>query len=277
MAAGADNEIAFLDIPGEIKLTRTDIKKCTGYYDLAERLYRPCPDRVDLTGADVSQCAQCRVANGFGLCLGCNGDRCRADNPRGVAFCQQPHVVYLAAFPGRVKVGTAAAYRGLERMREQGAIVSVFFAQTPDGQIARRLEQAVSDLGIAKNINGVYKMSNLIFDRELTNVRQGLAQKLNDIRPKIAAPFAPYFIEPEFNVFSDIYRPLSDCLADTRRADLFGEPETVVKDYDKVTDAKEISGDIKAVIGGLMVTENNPKIAVVSLKSWEGYMTRIEK
>ena len=70
-----------------------------------------------------------------------------------------------------------------------------------------------------------------------------------------------------------IYKPFGAY----RRADLFGEPETVVKDYDKVTDAKEISGDIKAVIGGLMVTENNPKIAVVSLKSWEGYMTRIEK
>jgi len=116
MVARADNTLEYLDIPKKINLIKTDKKRCVGYYDLAQRQYMPCSARVDFSGTDMSQCTKCRDANGFGMCLGCNGDSCRADNPLGRAFCCQEHLVYLAAFPSRFKVGTAAGYRGLKRM-----------------------------------------------------------------------------------------------------------------------------------------------------------------
>jgi len=271
-------ELEYLDIPATINLTKTNVKKCVGYYDLAARCHMPCPSQIDFTGTDMSQCAHCQNSNGFGMCLSCNGDSCRADNPRGRAFCDQEHLVYLAYFPGRFKVGTAAAYRGLKRLYEQGALFSVFFASAPNGQIARRIEQAVNETGIAKNVSTSYKIANLAFDRGLDIIKLDLVQKLNELRPKISADLAKYFTDPKYNIFADIYQNLTDCLIEVRtKADLFGTSETVIKNYDRIIDATEIIGNVRAIIGGLIVIDNNGKLSVISMKNWEGFKIKFEK
>ena len=268
-------ELEYLDIPEKINLEKTNVKKCVGFYDLGARKFVSCPAQIDFTGTDMSQCAKCRDANGFKACLLCNGDACRADSAKARTFCNQEHLVYLAYFPGRFKVGTAAAYRGLKRMYEQGALVSVFFARTPDGRTARRIEQAIGEMGIAKSVSTGYKMANLAFGDSLDIIKRELVQKLNELRPKISADLATYFIEPEYNIFADIYQNLVDCVTEVRvKTDLFGASETVVKDYDRIIDATEIIGNVKAVIGGLLVVEKDSKLSIISTKSWEGYMIR---
>ncbi|MCL2369124.1 MAG: DUF2797 domain-containing protein [Alphaproteobacteria bacterium] len=267
-----DDGLYFDNIPDILNISITKTKKCSGYYDLEKREYKSCPNKVDMTESDFAQCKQCRDANGFGLCLGCNGGICRADNKHGLAFCNQPHIVYLALFPNdKFKVGTATEYRSLTRMYEQGAICSVFFAKAPNGRIARQIEQAASELDISKNMNSSYKMKNLIFDSDLQNIQQQLMQKLNKVRYRLSE-FSEYFIEPEYNVFSEIYNKIYNNLTEKQTADLFGESKITIKPYDVLTDVSEITGNLKSVMGELLLTEKNGTIKVINAKPLIGFV-----
>lgn len=270
--------IEFLDIPKQINIKKTDVKKCIGYYDLLGRTYIPCVKHIDLSNKDSSQCMECQNANGFRMCLGCNGNFCRTDSQIGKSYCDQEHIVYLVMFPDKLKVGTAAEYRYLERMYEQGAIISVAFARTPNGRLARIIEQLVSNMGIAKSVNSIYKMKNLIFNKSIEFYTDELAKELKEIRSNIGIEFSKYFIEePKVNVFNNIYENIYKYLGDNGDKNLFMEEAFITKSYEIINDISEISGNIKAVIGGLILLEKNEKLSVINMKSWEGFIVEVNK
>lgn len=103
---------------------------CTGHVDMDAGTTRPCPDHAALLKGVV--CARCRSIEGLWPCISCTGAAC-ADKPLRSsvrAYCESPHLLYLAWF-GKdvVKVGTASQRRGAERLWEQGALTAAFIAQ----------------------------------------------------------------------------------------------------------------------------------------------------
>jgi len=62
----------------------------------------------------------------------------------GAFFCQVPHVVYLAMYGSRMKVGMTQDGRVMERGTEQGADLMQVLARTKDRYSARSLETIIS-------------------------------------------------------------------------------------------------------------------------------------
>lgn len=173
-------------VVGNIKIKKTMEKHCKGYYDLLKRETVPCQSFTDLTESEYCQCKACQTKSGFDLCLGYNGSICRTNSDTARKFCNEEHHVYLAYFANdKLKVGTAASYRKYERLLEQGAVYSIFLAQTPNGRIARQLESRISNLGIASRANSSYKMNNFIIDREQEEIDKMLMKEYEFILQKI--------------------------------------------------------------------------------------------
>jgi Protein of unknown function (DUF2797) len=62
------------------------------------------------------------------------------------AYLKQPHWVYVATFADATsKVGTASDGRQAARIDEQGAAMATYVARVPDGRVARRIEDAVTE------------------------------------------------------------------------------------------------------------------------------------
>lgn len=265
---------------GFISLQRTNQKRCKGYYDLERKQIVPCRTFKDLTGSNYSQCVECQTNSGFDLCLVCNGDNCQTNSDKAKRFCEEGHHVYLAYFANdKLKVGTAASYRKYERLLEQGALYSIFFAEVPNGRLARKIENEVSKLGITTRVNASYKMNNFVIDRTDKEIGQMLMSEYETILSKINGENKQYFIKPEYNNFtqiSDIVR--QNLLQESMQLNFFGgidEPEH--REYDKIAKPENINGDIKAVVGSLMLVNNNNRYSVINMKSLEGWLVDFRK
>lgn len=265
---------------GFISLQRTNQKRCKGYYDLERKQIVPCRTFKDLTGSNYSQCIECQTNSGFDLCLGCNGDNCQTNSDKAKRFCEEGHHVYLAYFANdKLKVGTAASYRKYERLLEQGALYSIFLAEVPNGRLARKIENEVSKLGITTRVNASYKMNNFVIDRTDKEIGQMLMSEYETILSKINGENKQYFIKPEYNNFtqiSDIVR--QNLLQESMQLNFFGgmdEPEH--REYDKIAKPENINGDIKAVVGSLLLVNNNNRYSVINMKSLEGWLVDFRK
>lgn len=265
---------------GFISLQRTNQKRCKGYYDLERKQIVPCRTFKDLTGSNYSQCIECQTNSGFDLCLGCNGDNCQTNSDKAKRFCKEGHHVYLAYFANdKLKVGTAASYRKYERLLEQGALYSIFLAEVPNGRLARKIENEVSKLGITTRVNASYKMNNFVIDRTDKEIGQMLMSEYETILSKINGENKQYFIKPEYNNFtqiSDIVR--QNLLQESMQLNFFGgmdEPEH--REYDKIAKPEKINGDIKAVVGSLLLVNNNNRYSVINMKSLEGWLVDFRK
>ena len=267
-------------VVGNIEIKKTMEKRCKGYYDLIKKQIVPCQSFVDLTGSEYCQCRECQTKSGFDLCLGCNGSVCQTNSDVARRFCHEEHHVYLAYFANdKLKVGTAASYRKYERLLEQGALYSIFLAQAPNGRIARQLESRISDLGIASRVNSYYKMNNFIIDREQEEIDKMLMEEYESILQRVDDKCKKYFIKPEYNNFTNISDKVrQNLLEESRQLTLFGgmdEPEH--KAYEKVSKPEDVSGEIKATVGSLILLKKDNKYSVVNMKNLEGWIVDFKK
>lgn len=267
-------------VVGNIEIKKTMEKHCKGYYDLLKREIVPCQSFTDLTESEYCQCKACQTKSGFDLCLGCNGSICRTNSDTARKFCNEEHHVYLAYFANdKLKVGTAASYRKYERLLEQGAVYSIFLAQTPNGKIARQLESRISNLGITSRVNSSYKMNNFIIDKEQKEIDKMLMKEYEFILQRIDDKCKKYFIKPEYNNFTNISDKVKqNLLEESRQLNLFGgmdEPEH--KEYSKVSKPESISGEIMATVGSLILLMKNNKYSVVNMKNLEGWIVDFKK
>lgn len=273
-------KIEYEECEGTINLQRINQKRCKGYYDLEKKQIVPCKTFRDLTETSYSQCAECQSNSGFDLCLRCNGDSCQTNSNKAKKFCGERHHVYLAYFANdKLKVGTAASYRKYERLLEQGALYSIFLAKVPNGKLARKIESEISMLGIATRIDYAYKMNNFVIDRSEEEIDRILMDEYEFIFQRINKESKKYFIRPEYNSFTKISdRVRQNLFEESGQLNLFCEvnaPEH--KQYSKVSKPESIEGDIKAVVGSLMLIENNNKYSVINMKSLEGWMVDIKR
>ena len=188
--------------------------------------------------------------------------------------------MYLAYFANdKLKVGTAASYRRYERLLEQGALYSIFLAKVPNGRLARRIESEVSRLGVTTRVNASYKINNFVIDRSQEEIDQMLMEKYQTILEKISEQCREYLIKPEYNNFTNISDKVrSNLLEESRQLNLFGgmdEPE--YKEYDKVSKPENIDGEIKAVVGSLVLLKRNNEYSVVNMKSLEGWIVDFKR
>lgn len=264
---------------GNIEIKKTPKRICKGYYDLTKEEMVPCECFKELTDTSYSQCLDCQSKSGFELCLGCTGDYCRNTNRKAKEFCIQDHYVYLAYFANdKLKVGTAAGYRKTERLLEQGALFSLFIAKVPTGQLARVIENKVSQLGITTRVNISYKMSNFIIDRDVTEIKKMLLNEYDVISRSVGSLCKQYLIDPIFNDFSEISNIIRcRLLEESQQLDLFGGmsgPEH--KDYRIVAKPELINGNIAAVVGSLILLENQSGFSVLNMKYLEGWMVELK-
>ncbi len=85
----------------------------------------------------------------FDPCSACRG-KCLKDRKD----CFEPHVVYIALFGKKVKIGATKERRFPCRLKEQGADAGISIAHVDDGEKARKLEQEYSmKLGITDRIS----------------------------------------------------------------------------------------------------------------------------
>lgn len=171
--------------------------------------------------------------------------------------------MYLAYFANdKLKVGTAASYRRYERLLEQGALYSIFLAKVPNGRLARKIESEVSRLGVTTRVNASYKINNFVIDKTQEEIEQMLMDEYQTILEKISEQCREYLIKPEYNNFTNISDKVrSNLLEESRQLNLFGgmdEPER--KEYDKVPKPENVDGDIKAVVGNLMLIKKKINI-----------------
>lgn len=188
--------------------------------------------------------------------------------------------MYLAYFANdKLKVGTAASYRRYERLLEQGALYSIFLAKVPNGRLARKIESEVSRLGVTTRVNASYKINNFVIDRTQEEIEQMLMDEYQIILKKIREQCREYLIKPEYNNFTNISDKVrSNLLEESRQLNLFGgmdEPEH--KEYDKVPKPEIVDGDIKAVVGNLMLIKKENKYSVVNMKNLEGWIVDFKR
>ena len=188
--------------------------------------------------------------------------------------------MYLAYFANdKLKVGTAASYRRYERLLEQGALYSIFLAKVPNGRLARKIESEVSRLGVTTRVNVSYKINNFVIDRTQEEIEQILMDEYQIILKKISEESRKYLIKPEYNNFTNISDKIrSNLLEESRQLNLFGGmDESEHKEYDKVPKPENVDGDIKAVVGSLMLLKKDNKYSVVNMKNLEGWIVDFRK
>jgi hypothetical protein len=135
---------------------------CTGRYQFTDTVRVEavaCPDRADTRQSD--QCGRCFRQDEFRA-----AHRIHQGGPVSDAlrrYMDQPHGLYLATFAdGTTKVGTAAAPRKQSRLDEQGAIVATYLTTSPNGEVVRHLEEAITTrLAVAQTVRASTKLKAL--------------------------------------------------------------------------------------------------------------------
>ena len=259
-------------IDGNIYMKRYE-KRCAGYYDLEKHCYMPCAKLNKISDKTV-QCDECRELSSFQYCLGCHGMNCLASG-KALKFCNQEHVVYLALFGDRIKVGTAAFYRKEARVFEQGALTYMFIAKCPNGKIARLIEYKISQKGLTLQVLSSFKIKNLVLLESKEDVLNKLMDTYNNLKNNLDGNLTKYFIKPEFYFNEDIVKINNDLLKEGEQFSLF-ESEIKVKDYFYNLDPDVIEGNILSVTGQILILENE-EIKVFDTKKLSGYIVDFKR
>ena len=124
-----------------------------------------------------------QLSRSFDPCTACRG-KCLKD----VKDCTEPHVVYIALFGDRLKIGVTKEKRLSCRLKEQGADAGFSIAVVEDGERARILEQYYSrELGIPDRLSAeeiAMTMSDCSFSKIKPYIDQFKVRRIYTIRYK---------------------------------------------------------------------------------------------
>mgnify|MGYP004540715331 CR=1 FL=1 len=261
---------------GKVSITKTNIKKCNGYYDLLNRKYVPCKNFDNEFKKECHQCKLCKELSGFGDCLGCNGKNCKSKSLIAKKFCNQKHIVYIALFGNdKLKVGTAAEYRKYSRILDQGAIASMFIAITDTGKTARFLENYISSFGYSLQVRSNYKINNLVIDKSKKEIVNLLENEYDKIKNMLPDSLKKYLTNPEINYYEKINDINKNTLIkESAQLSLFDDG-IKVNNYDFHLYPETICGIITNVVGSMLIIENHG-VHVYDTKKLEGWIIDIE-
>lgn len=132
------------------------------------------------------------VAEGFAQCMVCLTqdipDPACIFEPQchrgscGAFFCRKSHVVYLAMYRHRMKIGMTQTDRVMERATEQGADLILPLARTKDRYSARALEGWLSSRGIPESVPTSVVLKMLDRRLPLAEMREKALEYLENLR-----------------------------------------------------------------------------------------------
>ena len=114
-------------------------RECVGQFENGQ--HKPCPNHESVSR--FTQCAGCAEESfiPYQECVfepKCDGELCE------VEFCRREHVLYLAFYNTRAKIGMSSSRRLEERLIEQGADAYAMIASYPTRKSAREAEKEIS-------------------------------------------------------------------------------------------------------------------------------------
>ncbi len=123
----------------DVRFAASKKKTCVGQWDGDE--YVPCPKQIPVSRFD--QCQECAGESfiPYQDCIfepRCDGELCDLD------FCRREHVLYVAFYDTRMKLGMSSTRRVDRRLVEQGADAYCVIGKFPTRKRARDAEKAIS-------------------------------------------------------------------------------------------------------------------------------------
>ncbi|MGB2581386.1 MAG: DUF2797 domain-containing protein, partial [Thermoplasmata archaeon] len=137
VARGGD-DVFDIDL-GQVDFVISDARECVGYFDGDS--YTSCPNKTSVTR--FAQCVDCAGESfiPFQECVfepKCDGEICDMD------FCRREHVLYLAFYDTKAKIGMSSTRRIERRLVEQGADAFAVVGAFPTRRRAREAEKQIS-------------------------------------------------------------------------------------------------------------------------------------
>lgn len=223
---------------------------CIGWRDIATGKRYPC-ERHNKTEPKYEQCKECMDKTGFNPAFYNTTEVSAAQ----ADYNAQAHIVYLAYFDtGIIKVGITNAQRKFARLLEQGARQAIVIDTFPSANVARKYEADISKLGFAENLLLSRKINLLKNPYDSDEARHELEAAQQQIEDKLQTKFEqaqwidlnPFYFSPDFD--------------QKRLANLID-----------VADQAKISGQIKGMVGSILICENSDNLLALPLKKFTGY------
>jgi hypothetical protein len=176
-----DKEVSEFDL-SDLDFSVSKKRACIGYFD-DDGKYVACPRNAVVQ--KFAQCPECskEVFLPVQECVfnpECEGDRCNID------FCKREHVLYVAFYDTRMKLGMSSTRRVERRLIEQGSDAFAILGKAPNRKRARELEKEVSErLGIPQAIKLDIQLRNFV--RKLDE--QGIQGRYEGLKITMAEMF----------------------------------------------------------------------------------------
>jgi hypothetical protein len=171
-------------------LVRIPLSK-VGMIDLRAGKALYCVGKV---GDDHIPCEGHECLEGFSQCNGCLTEEIPdpecifephcSSGGCGAFFCQKSHVVYLAMYRFRMKIGMTQTDRVMERATEQGADLILPLARTADRYSARALEKWLSSRGIPESVPSSVVLKSLERKIPFSEMREEAVGYLEKLRSR---------------------------------------------------------------------------------------------
>ena len=134
-----DNEVSELDLH-DVQFAISKKRTCIGHFDDDDK-YVMCPKNAPVT--KFAQCAECAGESfiPYQDCIfepRCDGEIC------DLQFCKREHVLYVAFYDTRMKIGMSSSKRVERRLVEQGADAFSIIGKLPTRKKAREAEKSIS-------------------------------------------------------------------------------------------------------------------------------------
>ena len=223
-------------------------KWCTGWLDFENRCSQVCPDSATVDGK-YDQCLACRNRTGFNPAF----YHAAEVSEQQQKLNQTPHYLYLAYLaPNVVKVGISQEARGVKRLLEQGARAAVRLETFPTALVARQYEAKIAGLnGFVEHVTQSKKLNFLQQAFDAQQARAELERAVASVERQLGVRFEA-----------------AECI-DTERH-FYHQPTDVTRAKD-VTDQECIVGEVRAMIGPLLITRWQDELLVYNLKRYIGY------
>ena len=181
-----DKEVSDFDL-NDLDFSVSRKRVCVGMFD-DDGKYIPCPRNAVVE--KFSQCPECskEVFLPVQECVfnpECEGERC------DVEFCKREHVLYVAFYDTRMKIGMSSTRRVERRLVEQGADAYAVIGKAPNRKRARELEKSISArLGIPQAVKLDTQLRNFVRNID----EQGILGRYDGLRITMGEMF---HLDPE--------------------------------------------------------------------------------
>lgn len=238
-------------------------KKCAGSRE--NGVWKACPKHSE----GKAKCDYCRSIEGNFVYTAFDGFNQSQLGAEDLAKISDSHIIYLAFFSENlIKIGVSKNSRKNLRQIEQGALATLFIAETPDGIAARQIETILRQSGLADKIQISQKKKCFMSDLSESEIEKFMQKKFEaHLQALDEHEHLREFIldQPEFVSWENTYN--------------LGKIKSSVKNLHHVllNENEWVSGTIVALRGPFVIVETEDEQVVISAKSLLGLDIEFEE